>query len=48
MSGGNGAAPWFTAAQFESGFDMLLASIRTAASMTGGVTVPPVSAGSDR
>ena len=41
MSGGSGAAPWFTAAQFESGFDVLLASVRTAASMIGGVTVPP-------
>ena len=29
MSGGSGAAPWFTAAQFESGFDALLPSVRT-------------------
>src|SRR6188768_2283735 len=35
MSGGSGAAPWLTAAQFESGFDMLLASARGAASMVG-------------
>jgi hypothetical protein len=40
MSGGSGAAPWFTAAQFESGLDALLASVRTEASMIGGVTVP--------
>src|SRR3982750_1450770 len=40
MSGGSGAAPWFTAAQFESRVDIGVASIRGAASMVGIVIVP--------
>src|SRR4051794_28995232 len=35
MSGGCGIAPWFTAAQFESGVDMLFASTLMPASIVG-------------
>src|SRR5262252_3521205 len=44
MSGGSGAAPWLTAAQFMSGLDMPLASACWPASMIGMPIVPPAPA----